>query len=214
MEIFKPALVLACLLLCSCQSAYYGTMEKFGVHKRDILVDRVEEGREAQEEAKEQFESTFEEFLAVSEVEVSELKSTYDRLNRAYKRSEERAKEVREKVEAIDDVAKALFEEWQAELEQYSSAELRRLSEDQLEETRELAEKLIDAMNQAASRMDPVLTAFRDQTLFLKHNLNAQAIAALNKTSIALRDEVNVLIRQMEESIAEANAFVAQMRAE
>ena len=214
MEKLKPALVLACLLLCSCQSAYYGTMEKFGVHKRDILVDRVEEGREAQEEAKEQFESTFEEFLAVSEVEVSELKSTYDRLNRAYNRSEERAKEVREKVEAIDDVAEALFEEWEEELEQYSSPELRRISEEQLEETRELAEKLIAAMNQAASRMDPVLTAFRDQTLFLKHNLNAQAIAALNKTSIALRDEVNVLIRQMEESIAEANAFVAQMRAE
>ena len=60
---------------------------------------------------------------------------------------------------------------------------------------------------------NPVLNAFRDQTLFLKHNLNAQAIAALNKTSLALKDEVNVLIRQMEASILEANAFIDKMRA-
>lgn len=202
-----------CLSLCSCQSAYYGAMEKFGVHKRDILVDRVEDAREAQEEAKEQFESAFEEFLAVSEVEVTELKSTYDRLQSAFNDSESKAKAVRARVKAIEDVSKALFREWEGELEQYTSQELREVSSTQLEATRELSTNLIQAMDEAASKMDPVLNAFRDQVLFLKHNLNAQAIAALNKTSIALRDEVEVLIEQMEASIDEANAFVAQMRA-
>ena len=38
----------------ACQKAYYSTMEKFGVHKRDIMVDRVGEARDSQEEAKEQ----------------------------------------------------------------------------------------------------------------------------------------------------------------
>lgn len=198
--------------MCSCQSAYYGTMEKFGVHKRDILVDRVEDAREAQEDAKEQFESAFDEFLAVSEVDVSELKSVYDRLQSAFDESESKAKAVRSRIEAIEDVSKALFKEWEAELGQYTSDELRRASASQLGNTRELSENLVEAMNGAAEKMDPVLNAFRDQTLFLKHNLNAQAIAALNRTSIALRQEVEVLIRQMEASIEEANAFVAQMR--
>ncbi len=207
-------LTLSCLLLCSCQSAYYGAMEKFGVHKRDILVDRVEEARESQEEAKEQFESAFEEFLAVSEVEVGELKVTYDRLQAAFNDSESKAKAVRSRIDAIEDVSKALFKEWESELEQYTSQEMRAVSEDQLESTRELSINLIQAMDVAASKMDPVLNAFRDQVLFLKHNLNAQAIAALNKTSLALRDEVEVLIQQMEASIDEANAFVAQMRSE
>lgn len=206
------ALTLACALLCSCQSAYYGAMEKFGVHKRDILVDRVEDAREAQEEAKEQFESAFEEFLAVSQVDVGELKSTYDRLQAAFDDSEAKAKAVRGRIAAIEDVSKALFKEWEEELDQYTSQELREVSATQLESTRELSTNLIQAMNGAAGKMDPVLNAFRDQVLFLKHNLNAQAIAALNKTSIALRDEVEVLIEQMEASIDEANAFVAQMR--
>lgn len=201
-----------CLLLCSCQSAYYGAMEKFGVHKRDILVDRVEEAREAQEDAKEQFESAFEEFLAVSEVDVGELKAVYDRLQAAFNESEAKAKSVRSRIDAIEDVSQALFKEWEGELGQYTSAELRAVSEGQLESTRELSKNLIQAMDSAATKMDPVLNAFRDQVLFLKHNLNAQAIAALNKTSLALREEVEVLIQQMEASIDEANSFVAQMR--
>lgn len=205
---------LACLLLCSCQSAYYGAMEKFGVHKRDILVDRVEEAREAQEEAKDQFETAFDAFLAVSEVDVSALKQTYDRLQSEFEESEEKAEAVRSRVESIDEVSKALFKEWESELDQYSNPSLRNASEQQLRETRRQADSLILAMRTAASKMDPVLEAFRDQVLFLKHNLNAQAVAALSRTSLQLRDDVASLIRQMEASIAEANAFVAQMRQE
>jgi len=212
MNVHSAPLCLFCLLLCSCQSAYYGALEKFGVHKRDILVERVEEAREAQEDAKEQFESAFESFLAVSEVDVAELKETYDRLRAAFERSESRATEVRARVGAIQGVAKALFKEWEGELEQYASAELRSLSGQKLEETRLQSESLIAAMQAAAAKMDPVLDAFRDQVLFLKHNLNAQAVAALSATTLGLRDEVEVLIREMEASIQEANAFVAQMR--
>lgn len=214
MKSLPVVITFVCLFLCSCQSAYYGTMEKFGIHKRDILVDRVEEAREAQEDAKEQFESAFEEFLAVSEVDVGDLKKTYDRLQSEFDRSEAKAKAVRARVEAIEDVSEALFDEWEDELGQYSSAELRRASERQLESTQELSESLVAAMNSAADKMDPVLDAFRDQVLFLKHNLNAQAIAALSETSLALREEVEVLIRDMEASIKEANDFVAQMRSE
>ena len=48
-----------------CQRAYYKTMETFGYHKRDILVERVEESRDAQEQAKEQFKSALEKFSEV-----------------------------------------------------------------------------------------------------------------------------------------------------
>ena len=36
------------MALSGCQSAYYSAMESVGVHKRDILVDRVEETKESQ----------------------------------------------------------------------------------------------------------------------------------------------------------------------
>ena len=39
-----PILVLGTPFFSGCQSVYYDTMQKFGVHKRDLLVERVEEG--------------------------------------------------------------------------------------------------------------------------------------------------------------------------
>jgi hypothetical protein len=54
--------------------------------------------------------------------------------------------------------------------------------------------KLIGAMEGAAEKMDPSRASLRDQTLFRKHNLNSQAIAALNKTTLGMRSEVDASI--------------------
>jgi len=207
-----PLFVVALLLATGCQSVYYGAMEKMGTHKRDILVERVEEGKEAQEDAKAQFASAFEEFVAVSNVELGDLKTAYERLQDSFDRSEKRAKAVWDRIDSIKGVSKALFKEWESELGQYTNQDLRQVSQDQMNQTKILYLKLIGAMEGAAEKMDPVLDAFRDQTLFLKHNLNAQAIAALNKTTLGMRSEVDALIQQMSQSIEEANSFIAKMR--
>lgn len=199
--------------MVGCQTLYYDTMEKFGVHKREILVDRVEEAKESQEEAKEQFADAFEAFVSATEVDLGELKETYDRLNGVFKESEKRANDVRERIEGVKSVAAALFKEWEEELALYTSESLKQASEEQLQGTRRLYSKLIEVMDTAEARMQPVLGSYRDQVLFLKHNLNAQAIAALNETSLEIKDEVEALIREMEASIEEANAFVEALRA-
>lgn len=206
-------LVLGLALSCGCQSVYYDAMEKMGSHKRDILVDRVEDAKGAQENARAQFANAFDEFLAVSQVDIQDLKSAYDRIEDSFQRSERDAQAVWDRIDSIKRVGKALFKEWEDELNQYASLDLRRSSEDQMNRTRALYSRLITAMENAAGKMTPVLDAFRDQTLYLKHNLNAQAVAALNQTSMNLRYEVDSLIQQMSASIEEANSFIAQMRA-
>lgn len=208
-----PLLVALGLTLSGCQSVYYEAMEKMGTHKRDILVDRVEDGKEAQEEARAQFSSAFDEFLAVSKVDMGDLKAAYDRIQDSFDRSEKRAEAVWDRIDSIKSVSKALFREWEKELDAYTNQDLRQSSEDQMNQTRIQYLKLIGTMETAAEKMNPVLDAFRDQTLYLKHNLNAQAIAALNRTSMGLRDDVDLLIQQMSVSIDEANAFIAKMRA-
>ena len=55
----------ACLLLAACQSAYYGTMEKFGYAKRDILVERVDAARTSQDEAQKAYVDALTEFRSV-----------------------------------------------------------------------------------------------------------------------------------------------------
>jgi Skp family chaperone for outer membrane proteins len=201
----------ALLAFAGCSNTYYNAMEKIGFAKRDILVDRVESTRKAQEKAKEQFASALEHFTAVTHYEGGDLQKKYDELNREFQRSEDRAKEVRDRVASVEDVADALFREWQQELKQYSSASMRNESQRQLEATRRRYDSLLRLMHRATERMNPVLGAFRDQVLFLKHNLNARALASLDNTHRELESDITRLISDMEASIREAESFIKTM---
>jgi len=194
-----------------CQTAYYNTMEKLGWDKRDILVDRVEEARDAQEAAKEQFRSALEEFQAVVAVDGGELERKYDKLSTEFKRSEAKATAVTERIDSVESVGNALFKEWENELEQYSNDELRRSSQRKLVDTRARYNDLVGAMRRAEAKIAPVLDSFRDQVLYLKHNLNARAIASLRTELASVENETEALIRAMESSIAEADEFIRTM---
>ena len=198
----------AMLLLASCQTAYYATMEKLGYHKRDLLVSRVQDARDSQEEAKEQFQSALEQFSAVVNFRGGELEAKYNQLRAALDKSDARAQAVQKRIAAVEDVAEALFKEWEAELHQYTNDTLRRASARQLAQTRQRYTPLMAAMRRAEAKMAPVLAAFRDQVFFLKHNLNAQAIASLQQELVTVETDIAALICAMEASIAEADAFI------
>ena len=199
------------LATAACQSVYYGTMEKLGYQKREILVNRVQEARDAQQEAKTQYRSALEKFSEVVNYKGGELEEQYKKLNSEYERCESKAKAVHDRIASVEDVAKALFEEWQEELKQYTNKDLKSASQKKLEETRKRYQQLMKAMKRAEAKMDPVLSAFHDQVLFLKHNLNAQAIASLHKGLTTVEMDVATLIKEMETSIAEADRFIQGM---
>jgi len=202
------------ILVLGCSSAYYGTLEKLGYPKRDLMVNRVESARDAQQDAKEEFESALEKFKSVLNFDGGELEEKYNQLKTAYDRSDARAETVRDRIESVEDVAEALFEEWEAELDQYSSSSLRRSSARKLQQTKQQYARLINAMKRAEKKMGPVLAAFHDQVLFLKHNLNAKAIASLQTELVSVKSEIDALIRDMNASIKEANAFISAMAQE
>jgi hypothetical protein len=212
-------IVLGCITIfamAGCASHRIAIAEKFGYAKREQLVDRVQDARDGQVAAKQQFESALKEFLAVTNVssaELRDLEARYDKLNREYGRSESRAQNVHDRITKVQQVADALFKEWREELKQYSNQSLRRSSEQQLEDTRRQYDRLVDVMKAAEARIPPVLGAFKDQVLFLKHNLNARAISSLQQNAKQIQSDVKNLVREMEASIAEANAFIEQMHA-
>ena len=198
-------------IFCSCQTVYYETMEQFGVHKRDILVDRVEEAKITQEEAKEQFNSALEQFQSVVNFTGGALQERYETLDAEYNKSSGKANEVRSRIANVESVAGALFREWETELDEYSNEKLRSASEKQLDQTRLKYTKMMSSMQKAALTMDPVLAALKDQVLYLKHNLNARAIASIQQEANQVEEDVKRLIKEMEASIREANRFIKEM---
>jgi hypothetical protein len=69
-------------------------------------------------------------------------------------------------------------------------------------------------MKRASERMDPVLATFRDQVLYLKHNLNARAVSSLGTTQRTLEADISRLISDMETSIREAEVFIRDLKSE
>ncbi len=198
-------------LLAGCQNTYYKAWEKLGYEKRDILVSRVEKARDGQQTAKEQIKTTLQQFQEVTGFQGGDLEAKYKKLDASYNKAESRAGEVRDRISAVESTAQAMFAEWKDELKQYKNEQLRASSQQQLDQTKARYNELIGIMKQAANKMDPVLAAFKDQVLFLKHNLNAQAIASLQGTAGQIQTDVAALIRDMEASIAEANEFINSM---
>ncbi len=205
------AIVLSILTLTGCQSAYYSAMEQVGYHKRDIMVDRVEDAKESQQDAQEEFTSALEALSALTNFDGGELEDVYNDINDKYEDSEKAAQDVRDRIAAIEDVSDALFEEWQQELDLYTSASLRRSSQQKLTETKASYNTMLNAMKRAERRMTPVLNTLRDNTLYLKHNLNASAIGSLQGEFSNLEKDIQHAIRQMNEAIAESDKFLNKL---
>jgi hypothetical protein len=201
------------LLLGGCAKVYYDTMETVGIHKRDILVDRVESARDAQGDAQEQFQSALQQFAALIRLGESDLKQAYGALNDEYRACESAATAVSNRIEKVESVAEALFEEWQQELSLYQDQRLKASSSKKLSQTRSRYKEMLGSMKRAEKSMQPVLISLRDNVLYLKHNLNAQAIGALREEFGSLKADINTLIKRMNLSIERSNAFIRNMQA-
>ena len=138
------------------------------------------------------------------------LEKAYDKLKSEYDGSVSKAESVRKRVRDVE-LAADLFREWESEIKEYSSESMRSSSRDQLRQTRDRYEDMHRALKRAEQSMEPVLVKFRDHVLYLKHNLNAQAIASLKGEATSIQYDIAHLIEEMNASIQQADLFIKQM---
>jgi len=208
-------LLLLTISLSACGTAQkikYSTLEQIGIHKRDILVDRIEETTQTQEQAKQQFKTAYEKLVGLVGANDSDLEKKYIRMAKAVEASENKSNELDRRIKSVDQVAKALFSEWRDELQQYTNESLRRTSQQNLKATEKRYAELYATMQSSQQRIKPVLETLQDNTLYLKHNLNARAVLGISSEVIKVENKVAFLILQMEESIAESSRFINDMQ--
>lgn len=208
----KLVLLLPFLLLAGCETIYFNTMEKVGVHKREILIDRIEETQESQEEAQQKFKSALIKLRSITNFDGGDLEELYNKLNDEYETSAEIAGEINKRINKVESVGDALFDEWHDELSQYTSAKLRNASSTKLKATKRKYKKMLSVLRKSERSITPVLNALRDNSLYLKHNLNARAISSIKGELQDIDSDITQLIKQMQKSISESDAFIAQLR--
>lgn len=204
----RAFIIAIALVLSGCQSAYYAAWEKVGVEKRDILVDRVENAKESQQQAQQQFTSALEQLTELTNFDGGKIQAAYDDLKGEYESSQASAERVSSHIDKVEDVANALFDEWADELSQYKSEKLRRDSERKLKNTQRKYDSLLRSMRKAESKMEPVLAALNDNVLYLKHNLNAAAIGALQGEFDQIKQDIRSLLSEMNTAIEQSNTFI------
>lgn len=208
----KIILVALMLTLAGCETAYYNAWEKVGIHKRDLLVDRIEDTQDAQEETQEQFKDALEQYRAVVNFDGGDLEKLYNKLNAEYEDSNAAAMAIADNIDRVEDVAADLFKEWENELAQIKNSNLRKDSASKLHDTRFKCQQMVNSMRKAEKTVHPVLSTLKDQVLYLKHNLNARAISALKGELNTMNSDVNKLIVNMQKSIDEANLFIDRIK--
>lgn len=203
------------IFLFGCQNparkVVYSAYELVGVQKRDLLKKRVDASREEQKEAGETFRDALERLRALYAVDGGKLEKQYDLMKASYDKSHRQSEDVKKSIRQVEDVAGDLFVEWEKEAGEIETVSLRAKSREQLAETRRRYADMHASLKKSEARMEPVLAKFHDQVLFLKHNLNAQAIASLKGESLNIQKEIERLIGEMNQSIAESDKFIKQM---
>ena len=215
-KLFRLLLVLLAAALIfnttGCRSVYYAAYEKAGVYKRDLLKKRVIEARDDQKAAQQQFKDALTRLKEITKFDGGEAERAYRDLKTEYEDCVAQADTVRKRIRAVESVSSDLFAEWEKEIGEISTPSLRDASRQQLAATKRRYEELHSALVSAEQTMAPVLRQFNDYVLYLKHNLNAQAIASLKGEAASIQTEINRLIEQMNKSITRADEFVKNMQ--
>lgn len=168
----------------------------------------VVDARDEQKAASQQFKTALERMKEMYGFEGGKLEAAYNRFKDEYEDCDSRAEKVRSRIKDVETVGGDLFKEWDSEIKQISDANMRADSRRKLNESRTKYNALHASMKRAEASMDPILTKFHDNVLYLKHNLNAQAIGALKGESVKIESDISGLIADMNKSIAEAESFI------
>jgi sugar-specific transcriptional regulator TrmB len=204
--------IAAVVLLAACESTYYSAMEKIGSHKRDILVDRIEDTQEAQEDTQQQFKDALEQYRSIVQFDGGNLQSMYNKLNSEFEDSESAAQGITDHIDSVENVAEDLFAEWNQELKLYTSSSLRREMQSRLTSTKREYSQMLAAMRKAEKSTVPVLNSMRYQVLYLNNSLNIRVIASIKGELAAIDSDVSRLIANMQKSIDESNRFIEKIK--
>jgi hypothetical protein len=215
----KASLILPLILFYSCanpikkavNNVKYSAWESVGVEKRDLFKREVNNVKEEQEDTQEAFKNALEQLKEVYAFDGGNLEREQKKLQASYNHAYKQSQDVHERIEKVDQVAKDLFEEWSGEIDEIKTSELRKKSSQQLSETKDRYGDLRKKLVKSESKIEPVLNRLHDQVLFLKHNLNAQAIAGLKVEGSKIESEISKLMKEMASSNKEAEDFIKSL---
>lgn len=195
-----------------CTRAYYALWEALGKQKRDLLRDRIEELAEDQKNVHEDFRDALSKLQSLYGTPSSELNSAFERLRSDYDQAKSRSEALSHRIVKVESVAQDLFSEWESEISKLKTPKYSQGSRQKLRDTKVRFAKLQVTMHKTEKDLAPVLSALEEQVIFLKHNLNAQALGSLQGEALSIEGDFKSLSLSIHKSISESQIFLSNLR--
>ena len=194
----------------SCSTIYYKSWEVLGKEKRDLLESNMGDLSEDQEDAREEFSSVLEKIQKKYYFDGGKLEDTYDKVSSDYEDLESEVNSVSDQIEKVEEIAEDLFDEWEDEADSFENASYRKRSLASLDKTKKSFKGVLVSARKSEEKMKRLLKKYRDQVLYIKHNLNAKAIGHLSGKLKNLENEMNALILELKSSIEKSKNFTTK----
>ena len=200
------------LFMSSCQTtSYYKTKGWFGAEKRELFVDSVEGVRNSLQDNIDVFKKATAGINVVINVKKEKMEEQHEHLKNDYENCESEAGDIRSRIDTMEAISGDFFDQWMEEMELYNNESFRNASRTKYNKVRKRYTKLVQNLREVEVKLEPALNGFRDQVLFLKHNINAQSVASLEDELVTVEAEIDALIRELQGAIKESTAFISSM---
>lgn len=200
---------LVCIgLFSGCTTTHFSVWEKLGYQKREILQSRVERARDHFQVALDNFGllASASEPLTAQGASASDVASWLQVLRGAYRRALKSASTLSAQIQQVDDVGMALFDEWEAEIDNTASSAQRSADQQELADTRRAYNVLIGSMRRSEVGVSPVLTAVEDSMRSLDAE-SAQGVDNPGSGFLSLQGDLERLSGEFRRSIGLADEF-------
>ena len=211
-RIFIFSIIALCCVTAGCESLQNMAMEKMlGYEKRELLTRAVESVLKEQKKTQVEFKDALTQFKELYAFDGGDLEHNYDQFKNSYEDARLQAEALRKRIANMENIARSMFGEWAKEIKQYKNNDLAQKSREQLKTTKAKYHQLSKSVKASEASMRPVLAQLNDNVLYLKHNLNAAAIGSLKEEAGTIQYQIEELIKRMNVTISEADAFIKSM---
>ena len=183
-----------------------------GVKQTEKLVSKANDTVGSIRAAKQQIKDTLVAYNLLVGNKVEDPKKTYKDLQKGIENTDKKVADVDQKVAAMQKEADLLFADWASNLASISSEELRKRSEERLNETRERYNGILAAGDKAGKVFNPFIASLKDQVVYLGHDLNPSALASLKPDADKLNKEAEVLFKKIDETVDEASGYITSLK--
>jgi hypothetical protein len=189
-----------------------GQAQDEGIKQVEQLVKKAGSTVEAIGSTKVQLLKMMEVYNGLMADGATDRKGAYKKLQQEMATTEKRRAEITLRAEEMKLEAETLFRNWASAALAIGDPELRKKSEERLAGTKASCNQIGTVSRAAADLYGPVMKALQDQITYLGHDLNASAVASLKPAAAKLNEQVQELVKRIDDTITTANAAIGALR--